>query len=312
MRIALALLLAVLVAAAGTVHVLARAETRARLRELGAVAQHVETRHGSLEYAAWGEGPPVLVLHGAGGGFDQGRLLAGLVGGDRRWIAVSRFGYLGSGLPDHPSTSAQAEALADLLDALSIPRADLLAMSGGTPPAMQFAARYPERTGRLVLLSSAPFTPFGPDVKGRPVPTWVYSALLGNDTAYWLLRRLARPALESAFDARPDLRSPPIPEEEAFIAALVDTMAPASRRIAGVMNEGAAVDPAVTYDLEAIAAPTLVVHAEDDRLNPVAVARAMAARIPGARLVTYPTGGHLVLGHHAGFAALARAFLDGG
>lgn len=49
-----------------------------------------------IEYLQGGAGAPVLVVHGSGGGFDQGALIAGAVIGDGfRWIAPSRFGYLG-------------------------------------------------------------------------------------------------------------------------------------------------------------------------------------------------------------------------
>jgi pimeloyl-ACP methyl ester carboxylesterase len=41
-----------------------------------------------------------------------------------------------------------------------------------------------------------------------------------------------------------------------------------------------------------ITVPTLVVHAEDDALSPYRDSRAMAERIPGARIVTVPRGGH--------------------
>ncbi len=33
------------------------------------------TRHGPIEYVASGEGPAVLALHGAMGGYDQGQIL---------------------------------------------------------------------------------------------------------------------------------------------------------------------------------------------------------------------------------------------
>ncbi len=67
------------IGAAAVMGLLAFAAERAvsdREASLGAISQQVETRHGTLQYAEWGTGPPVIVLHGAGGGFDQGRLLA--------------------------------------------------------------------------------------------------------------------------------------------------------------------------------------------------------------------------------------------
>jgi pimeloyl-ACP methyl ester carboxylesterase len=295
------LVVAVLIAAGGILAtVLALRETSRRTESLEKERSLFETRHGQIEYASWGEGPPVLVIHGAGGGFDQGRLLAKAMGGSGfRWIAPSRFGYLGSAMPAEPSTAAQADAFADLLDALGIDRVKILAMSGGVPPALKFAEMYPDRTDRMVLLSSAPFTPFSPDIENRPMPTWLYAALLGNDVVYWTLTKVARGGLERAFDARPDLRAELPMAEEAFIRDLVDTFLPASRRVAGVKNEGAAVDPRVTYDLEAIRAPVLVVHARDDRLNPVQVGETISTRIAGSQWVRFERGGHLLLGHHS-------------
>jgi 2-hydroxy-6-oxonona-2,4-dienedioate hydrolase len=282
------------------VSVLALAETRKRISVLEAERSLAETRHGQIEYMSWGEGPPVLVVHGAGGGFDQGRLLAQAIGGDGfRWIAVSRFGYLGSAMPEAPSTAAQAEAFVDLLDAMGIERVSILAMSGGVPPSLKFAEMFPERVDRMMLLSSAPFTPFTPAVEDRPIPTWAYSALLGNDVVYWALTKVARDQLAEAFDARAGLRDGLSDEERLFVRDLIDTFLPASRRIDGVNNEGAAVDPATTYDLEGIRAEVLIVHARDDRLNPFEIGETIEARVPRSRFLALDRGGHLLLGHHA-------------
>ncbi len=159
-----------LAAVAATVAVLGNRAAEQRRSDLAAEHSLAQTRHGQIEYISWGEGPPVLVLHGAGGGFDQGRLLAETLGGSgSRFVAVSRFGYLGSELPADPSTAAQAEAFRDLLDHLGIERASILAMSGGVPPALKFAEMFPDRTDRLALLSPSLFTPFSPVVEDRPI-----------------------------------------------------------------------------------------------------------------------------------------------
>jgi len=291
---------AFLILATLALSIVAGTETRQRIASLDAERSLAHTRHGQIEFISWGSGPPVLVVHGAGGGFDQGRLLAQAIGGDGyRWIAISRFGYLGSALPDAASTAAQAEAFVDLLDALSMERVSVLAMSGGVPPTLKFAEMFPERVDRMMLLSSAPFTPFTPDVEDRPIPTWAYSALLGNDVVYWALTKVARDHLAEAFDARAELREGLSENEALFVSGLIDTFLPASRRLGGVNNEGAAVDPAAAYELEAIRAKVLIVHARDDKLNPFAVGVAMAARIPKNRLLAFDRGGHLLLGHHA-------------
>jgi pimeloyl-ACP methyl ester carboxylesterase len=277
---------------------------------LAAGSKIIETRHGAVEIARRGDGPAMLALHGAGGGYDQGLLLASALGGDGFGrIAPSRFGYLRSTMPQDPSTEAQADALAEMLDALGVERVSILAMSGGVPPALQFALRHPDRVSALVLLSSAPFTPFTAKEQDLPVPIWLYQALFSSDLPYWLLARSARPVLQSIFDAKPERRADMTPEEEAFVAAMVDGFLPVTARIAGVGNEGAAIDPATRYEIERIGAPTLVIHARDDGINPFAIGDAIAGRIPEAELLALPAGGHLLLGHHAAVRAKVSAFL---
>jgi pimeloyl-ACP methyl ester carboxylesterase len=293
----------------GVAVVVARTEALERRELLSGQSQIAQTSFGAVEYAVQGEGPPVLVVHGAGGGFDQGLLLAEAMGGEGfRWIAVSRFGYLQSSLPEDASAAAQAGALAELLSQMGIERADVLAMSGGVPPTLQLAARHPHRVGALILLSPAPFTPFGGEVEERPIPTSFYTAIAGSDIGYWSMRKLAPGVLRSAFDARPELLTDD--ESRAFTDRLVESFLPASGRLAGIRNEGAAVEPGAVYNLEAIRAPVLVVHAADDRLNPVAVGEVIASQIAGAEFIRYETGGHLLLGHHEELRARIQAFLE--
>jgi len=76
-------------------------------------SQVVKTNCGPIEYAQIGEGYPVLVVHGNGGGFDQGLSLAETYLGEGfQIIAPSRFGYLGSPLPAGATPVEQADAYA--------------------------------------------------------------------------------------------------------------------------------------------------------------------------------------------------------
>jgi 2-hydroxy-6-oxonona-2,4-dienedioate hydrolase len=95
-----------------------RSEIRRARARVAAGSRMLETASGPIEYAEVGEGRPVLVIHGAGGGYDQGLdLAAGLVRYGFRVIAVSRFGYLRTPLPKDASPAAQADAHAAVLDA---------------------------------------------------------------------------------------------------------------------------------------------------------------------------------------------------
>jgi len=70
---------------------------------------------------------------------------------------------------------------------------------------------------------------------------------------------------------------------------------------------------AMTADgFKAIAVPTLIMHGEADKLIPVASSRALAAVIPGAKLVTYKGVGHVPMEQIPDqSAADLRAFLAG-
>jgi pimeloyl-ACP methyl ester carboxylesterase len=296
---------------AGATYLAYSRDMRATRDRLAAESQIVATRHGPIEYTAWGEGPAVLVVHGAGGGYDQGISIARAFGGEGlRWISPSRFGYLRTPLPADASTAAQADAFADLLDALRIERVAILALSGGVPPSLQFAQRYPERTSALVLLSSAPYTPLTAGEQKLPVPIWVYQALFSSDFPYWLLQKVVRPSLEPMFDITPALRAEVMTEEQPFIDSMVDAFQPVTARIDGVRNEGAAIDPGARYRVEEITTPALVIHSRDDHLNPFSFGEYTAQHIRGAQFLPLATGGHLLLGHHAEVRAKANAFLQ--
>lgn len=277
---------------------------------LAAESLVLETSHGPVEYASAGGGLPVLVIHGAGGGYDQGLLIARAFGGDGfRWISPSRFGYLRSVLPVDASTAAQADAFAELLDALGVDRVAVLAHSGGVPPALQFAERYPERTSALALLAGAPYTPLGSE-QDLPVPIWVYQALFSSDFPFWLIHKVAPGSLDRIFDISPQLRAHLSPDEAAMVSATVDAFLPVTKRIDGVRNEGAAIAPSSRYHIEAITAPTLVIHARDDSINAFSFGEYTATHIPGARFIWLDTGGHLLLGHQAQVRDEVRGFLQ--
>ncbi len=112
------------------------------------------------------------------------------------------------------------------------------------------------------------------------------------------------------FDLMPDLRARMTAQEADFVDGMIASFLPMSARLKGVRNEGAALDPKAQYALGDIRAPTLVIHARDDGLNPVSVAEYTAAHIPDATLTLFESGGHLLLTHHAEVRAAVAAFLS--
>lgn len=249
-----------------------------------------EPRFGGIEYAEWGEGPTVILSHPLFGGFDVGSGLAETyVGGGYRFVAPSRFGYLGSSLPSGAMPADQADAYAILLDALGIERSAIFGYSAGGPSAIKFALRHPDRTMALILMGSAL------PGKAGAAPKPVAQLLFGSDLMFWMLKRYV-PSLFARILGMPKAFRP-TPDQRQRIAEVEDSLFPIRPRKAGVLFDAYVSNPDVQgYPLEEIAVPTLIINAKDDGLSAFENAARAAVRIAGSKLIAVERGGHLLLG----------------
>jgi pimeloyl-ACP methyl ester carboxylesterase len=273
-----------------------------------------QTACGPIEYAAAGEGPPVLVVHGAGGGYDQGlELGARLASRGLRVVAMSRFGYLRTPLPADASAAAQADAHACLLDALGIRRAAIVGASAGAPSAVQFALRHPDRCSALVLLVPAIYTPRPggePPVKTPPGTRFLFETALKSDFFFWAASRFARPVVTRAILATPsEVVKKADAAEKARVGEMLRHILPVSTRGSGLLNDAAVTSSLPRYELERIAVPTLVISMKDDLFGTFDGARYTADHVRGARFTGYATGGHVWVGHQEEILAEIAAFL---
>lgn len=249
---------------------------------------------GDIEFAQAHSGPAVLVVHGSGGGFDQGELVAQTVLDEHfHWIAPSRFGYLRSVMPAEASWDEQAHAYAHLLDHLRIKRVAVVALSQGGPSALLSAALHPERVSSLTCLSCGVAPSAGERRRDADRNGELLKATFQSDLRYWLLSRFARRSFLRALGASPAVVASMSREQRDIVDRLVDEMNPASLRTAGVNFDNRA--PLPGERIASITAPTLIVHARDDTLQLFDNAEFAATRIQGARRLTFERGGHLVL-----------------
>jgi 2-hydroxy-6-oxonona-2,4-dienedioate hydrolase len=168
------------VGGAALVYLRFRQDIAAHEERIARGSRIADTPCGSIEYGEMGEGRPILALHGAGGGYDQGLLLGRGLGSGFRIIAPSRFGYMNTPIPEDSSVEAQADAYACLLEALNVDRVSVVADSAGGPSALAFALRHPDRVNALVLVSAiSTLRPIRDDSSGP-------SAAVLTDFVYWL------------------------------------------------------------------------------------------------------------------------------
>lgn len=265
--------------------------------------------YGDLEYAEGGVGAPVLLIHGSGGGFDQGELLARAVLGEgTRWIAPSRFGYLRSTFHPGATFDDQAHAYAFLLDHLGVERAAVVALSHGGPSALLFAALHPDRVTSLTLISAGVASSEAAAQAQANQQGNALAAIFQRDFLYWAVTTAGRGWFLELMGASPAVVAGLTAEQRAVADQLIDFMNPVSRRAAGVTFDNQAAMP--NQRIALVRAPTLILHAQDDTLQLYRNAEFAAATIPGARLVSFARGGHLVLAvEQARIRALVAAHL---
>ena len=263
-------------------------------------SQIANTRCGPIEYAAIGDGPALLFVHGAGGGFDQGLGIAHeLAARGLKVIVMSRFGYLRTPLPQDASPAAQADAHACLLDALGIERAAIVGISAGGPSTMRFALRHAQRTSALGLVVPLAYAPRAEAAELSPLTRFMLERAVRSDFLYWSALKAAPSLIIKTVLATPtEVVAGASQGEQARVRELMQRLLPLSRRTDGLLNDAAVAATLERYALEKIAARTLVVSLPDDLYGTYASAKYTAAQIPNARFVEYPSGGHVWVGHH--------------
>jgi 3-oxoadipate enol-lactonase len=184
-----------------------------------------------------------------------------------------------------------------VLDYLGAEKAHLVGLSMGGRIARDFALRHPQRVCSLTLANTSPgFGALTPDqvkafLDARRAP--LVAGKTPAELAPELARKLAGPQASRA-----------------GIDALVDSISRLHKE-----SYLKTLEASVTQDraapVERLCVPTLVVTSEHDSLYPPPLARAMAARIPGAELVEIPGAGHLSnLEQPERFNAALSAFLE--
>ena len=262
----------------------------------GESSRIIHAPYGKIEFSAGGNpsGIPVLVIHGGGGGFDQGELIAEVVLDDSfRWIAPSRFGYLGSELPVEATWDDQADAYAFLLDHLGIGSVDVVAMSQGGPSALLFALNYPEKVTSLTCLSCGVASLATDSQEEANKKGKILRTIFRYDLLYWTVSTLFKKSLLGIIGATDEVIQGLTPAQMEKADHFIEYMNPASPRSAGAAFDNTATMPG--NRISAISVPTLIIHAKDDMLQLYQNAEFAASAIPRSELISYESGGHILM-----------------
>jgi len=248
-------------------------------------------------YEEQGSGFPLLLINGLGS--DHLEWLHQLPAFAPRFRVVT-FDHRGTGksaVPRGPySTALMADDAATLLGALGIARSHVLGVSLGGMIAQELALRHPDRVEGLVLACTSP----GGQLSVRPAPEAMAAFALakGEEPEAELRRMIPFLYTDACLRDRPE-------EIDGFIRRRLANPAPPE-------GYAAQLSAAVTHDaasrLERIAARTLVITGDADRLVHWENSLRLAGRIPGAKLVVLPGAPHRLFAETAD--PFNRAVLD--
>ena len=254
----------------------------------------IPSPYGDIEFTEGGSGPDVLVIHGSGGGYDQGELLVQAELGDKfHWITPSRFGYLRSTFHENATFDDQAHAYAYLLDHLGIKKVAVVAFSHSGPSALLFAVLYLERVSSLTLISCGVASSASQDQVQANQKGNMWVTIFKYDPMYWAITKRFRKQLIELMGANDAVIANLTPEQRKLVGEVIDYMNPVSLRTAGATFDNKAAMP--NERIAAIRAPTLIFHAKDDSLQLYHNAEFAASTIPNAQLVSFNRGGHLIM-----------------
>jgi pimeloyl-ACP methyl ester carboxylesterase/DNA-binding winged helix-turn-helix (wHTH) protein len=201
-----------------------------------------------------------------------------------------RYDERGNGLSDWDIKDGSFEAwvrdLETVVDAAGVERFALLGISQGGPVAVAYAVRHPERVSHLIL--------FGAYSRGRNNREQREDQVAAREALKTLLRfdwGRSNPAFSQLFTSR-FLPENATPEHQQWFNDL-QRMSATGENAAWIMDECDNTD--VRSLLSSVSVPTVVFHSERDQVVPIKEGRMLAAGIPNANFVSFPSANHLLL-----------------
>ncbi|MGH7785682.1 MAG: alpha/beta fold hydrolase [Candidatus Binatia bacterium] len=238
----------------------------------------IERPHAAIHYESYGDGPPLVLAHGAGGNTLVWWQQVPVFAARYRVVTLDHRGFGRSPCePGHEQARHFADDLAAVLDHAEIGRCALVCQSMGGWTGLHFTLAQPERVAALVLSG----TPAGIVTPG------VMAALLAIGSAAAAAGALSAPAWNQP---HPALAADIFTRDAArgFLYAQLAGLNPPGG-LARLALQELSIDPA---RLARYAVPTLLIGGSGDLLFAPAVLREVAATLPGAHFREIAGVGH--------------------
>lgn len=265
------------------------------------IGKTVVTAGITTNYLEAGDGPPVVLIHGSGPGvsaFANWRLTMPDLATEHRVLAPDMAGFGFSEKAGGYGMPGWVDQLDGFLTALHLDKVSLVGNSFGGGLAIAFAARWPERVDKLVLMGSMGVS--FPITEGLDL-VWGYEASIENMRKTLDLFAYDRTLVNDELAELRYRASTEAGMQEAFSSMFpaprqrwVESMATPEEQIAALPHE------------------TLVIHGRDDRVIPLDNALRLLHLIDRSQLHVFGRCGHWTQIEHAkAFNDLLLRFLRG-
>jgi len=118
------------------------------------MSQTTVTELGQIEFSSFGQGKPIVFLHGGHSNCNETLFQKGYDKSNFRLITPSRPGYGKTPLANFKSPKEASRLIISLLNKLKIDKAIIIGISAGGLTAIELASNYPTRTEKLILISA--------------------------------------------------------------------------------------------------------------------------------------------------------------
>jgi pimeloyl-ACP methyl ester carboxylesterase len=227
----------------------------------------------SMAYTQSGQGSALVIIHGVGGHKEDWAEVARELSAIYRVFCIDMLGFGDSAKDDSDfSMSVQSLAVLSLLEKYGIEKTSLLGNSVGGWVAATFAATYPERVNKLMLMDVAGFKAM---FEGEPPVNF-------DPNSVEEMQALISYVINSDF-----ARQRAVAEK-----AYASYIASGEKAIAGVWGQSLFRSERLEELLPRISAPTVFAWGADDRLFPAVLADVFCKMVPNATTSIIPKAGH--------------------